>query len=420
MVPEKTTLANGIRILTQNIPHYRSVSMGVWVNVGARDETAAESGLSHFIEHMIFKGTRERSAFQIAKAFDAIGGYTNAYTASETTCYHAKVMDTHLDTMVDILSDIFLNSVFDAGEMERERLVIAQEIGMLEDSPEEYVHTLSEASFWGDHPLGRPISGSRENVLRFDSNTLKDFFRKLYQPERIVISAAGSVDHDRLAALLAPRFEAVRKGNGFPERRVPKGRSGLFVHPRELGQVHLCLATGGLSITDPRRYAASLLNTVLGGNMSSRLFQKVREQRGLAYSVYSFFSSYVDAGMSGIYLGTEAKTGPEAAALIIDELKALKETPVDPGELSDAKEYTKGSLIMSAESVDNQMVRIAQNEIHLGYDMPLPEIIAQIEAVTVEDITSLAREIFQPDAVALTLLGAVPDESPYRDLIGDV
>jgi predicted Zn-dependent peptidase len=418
MVHKKTTLDNGIRILTQHIPHYRSVSMGVWVNVGARDETAAESGLSHFIEHMIFKGTRKRTAFQIAKAFDAIGGYTNAYTTSETTCYHARVMDTHLDTMAEILSDIFLNSVFDADEMERERLVISQEIGMLEDSPDEYVHILSESALWGDHPVGRPIIGSRDNVMRFDAEMLRQFFHRLYQPERIVVSAAGSVDHDRFVALLAPAFAAIERKNGFPERLKPRGRSGIFVHPRDLGQLHVCLATGGLSITDERRYAASLLNTVLGGNMSSRLFQKIREQRGLAYSIYSFFSSYVDTGMSGIYLGTDSTNGPDSVALILAELAAFKRTPVDAAELADAKEFTKSNLIMAAESVDSQMVRIAQNEIHLGHYMPLPEIIARVDAVTPAEILALSEELYRPDPMALTLLGPVPDRTPYEDLIG--
>lgn len=414
----KTTLGNGIRILTQKIPHYRSVAMGVWVNVGARDETADESGLSHFIEHMIFKGTRTRNAFQIAKEFDAVGGYTNAYTTPETTCYHAKVMDAHIETMVDVLSDIFLNSAFDDDEMERERLVISQEIGMLEDSPEEYVHILSETAFWGDHPLGRPISGSRENIMRFDAGTLKRFFRRLYQPERIVVSAAGSVDHDRFVALLEPTFGAIAPGNGFPERQTPRGRSSLSVHPRDLGQLHICLGTGGLSITDPRRYAASLLSTVLGGNMSSRLFQKIREQRGLAYSVYSFFSSYVDTGMSGIYLGTDPANGPEAAALILDELEALKSIPIDPAELSDAKEYTKSNLIMAAESVDNQMVRIAQNEIHFGEDIPLSEVIARVDRVTSGEIMDLCREILGRDPMTLTLLGPVADTAPYETLAG--
>jgi predicted Zn-dependent peptidase len=321
--------------------------------------------------------------------------------------------------MVEILSDIFLNSVFDADEMERERLVISQEIGMLEDSPEEYIHILSESALWGDHPLGRPIIGSRETVLGFDAGMLRQFFRRLYQPERIVVSAAGSVDHDHLVALLAPSFAAIEAGNGFPDRRKPLARSGLFVHPRDQGQLHLCLATGGLSITDERRYAAALLNTVLGGNMSSRLFQKIREQRGLAYSIYSFSSAYVDAGMSGIYLGTDAAGGPHAAALILAELASLRETPIDAAELADAKAFTKSNLIMAAESVDNQMVRIAQNEIHLGHCMPLPEIIARVDAVTPEEIQSLSQEIHRPDPMSLTLLGPVPDKAPYADLMGE-
>lgn len=289
---------------------------------------------------------------------------------------------------------------------------------MLEDSPDEYVHILSESALWGDHPVGRPIIGSRDNVMRFDAEMLRQFFHRLYQPERIVVSAAGSVDHDRFVALLAPAFAAIERKNGFPERLKPRGRSGIFVHPRDLGQLHVCLATGGLSITDERRYAASLLNTVLGGNMSSRLFQKIREQRGLAYSIYSFFSSYVDTGMSGIYLGTDSTNGPDSVALILAELAAFKRTPVDAAELADAKEFTKSNLIMAAESVDSQMVRIAQNEIHLGHYMPLPEIIARVDAVTPAEILALSDELYRPDPMALTLLGPVPDRTPYEDLIG--
>ncbi|GBC63918.1 insulinase family protein [Desulfonema ishimotonii] len=264
MAANKTVLNNGIRILTRRIPHVRSVSMGVWVNVGARDESARESGLSHLIEHMIFKGTTRRTAFQIARAFDAIGGYTNAFTGMETTCYHARVTDTHLETMTDILSDIFLNSVFAPDEFERERPVILQEIEMVEDSPEDYIHMLSEAAYWGDHPLGRPIFGTRDNILNFDAAAIRAFFHRLYQPERIVISAAGNLDHDHFVGLMGDAFEAIRPGNGFPERTAHQGRSGVFPHPRDLGQAHICLETRGVSITDPRRYAASLLNTVLG------------------------------------------------------------------------------------------------------------------------------------------------------------
>ncbi|MGD2151383.1 MAG: pitrilysin family protein, partial [Desulfobacterales bacterium] len=295
----KTTLKNGIRIVSKKMPHIHSVSMGVWVNVGARDELSSENGLSHFIEHMIFKGTEKRTAFQIAKEFDSIGGQTNAFTSAENTCYHAKVLDTHLETMVDILSDIFLNSVFDEKEIENERAVIFQEIGMVEDSPDEYIHVLSGRNFWGDNSLGRSVLGTRENVADFNSHTIKRFFHKLYQPERIVISAAGNLEHNRLVDLIGPVFESIHPGNSFPERFTPQGRCKVNLHQRNLEQVHICLGTKGVSITDPRRYAYSLMNTIFGGNMSSRLFQEIREKRGLAYSVYSFISSYVDTGVFG-------------------------------------------------------------------------------------------------------------------------
>jgi predicted Zn-dependent peptidase len=415
---EKTTLGNGVRILTQRIPYVRSVSLGVWVHAGARDESADENGLSHFIEHMIFKGTARRSAFEIAKAFDAIGGHTNAFTGMETTCYHAKVMDAHLDTAVDILSDIFLHSAFAPEEVERERPVIFQEIEMVEDSPEDWIHVLAEASFWGDHALGRPITGSRDNVLRFDSRALKTFFRRLYQPGRIVVSAAGNVDHGRLVDLLGPAFESVRAdGNGFPDRSRPPGRAGVFLHERAIGQIHLCLETPGIAATDPRRYAASLLHTILGGNMSSRLFQEIRERRGLAYSVYSFLSSYEDTGMSGVYVGTRPEKGPEALALILAEMARLREAPVDPSELRDAKEFTRGGLLLAAESVDNAMVRLAQNELHFGESVPLERVIEGVEAVTAEEIQTLAADFLDPAGAVLTALGPAGNAGAYEALL---
>ncbi|MGE0086622.1 MAG: M16 family metallopeptidase [Desulfococcaceae bacterium] len=417
MSAEKTTLENGVRILTRKMPHARSVSLGVWVETGARDENPAESGLSHFIEHMIFKGTARRTSFQIAREFDSIGGQTNAFTSLEATCYHARVMDAHLATMVDILSDIFLSPVFDPLEVERERAVIFQEIGMTEDSPEEYIHVLSESAFWGDHAMGRPITGTRENILGFSAADIRNFFHRLYHPERIVIAASGNLEHNRIVDLIGPAFASVQKQNSFPNRTKPQGRSGVFLHPRDTEQVHICMETDGLSATDPRRYAASLMNTILGGNMSSRLFQEIREQRGLAYSVYSFLSSYTDTGVSGIYAGTSADTAAEAVDLILSNLKKLKNTPVDTSELRDAGEYTKGSLMLAAESVDNQMVRLAQNEIHLGCHQSLEEIIAEMEAVTAEDIMGLAQELYRSDPMTITLLGPVSDPALFEDLL---
>jgi len=403
----KTELANGVRLVSQYMPHTRSVSMGVWVNVGARDEADPENGLSHFIEHMIFKGTAKRNAFQIAKEFDAIGGHTNAFTAMEHTCYHAKVLDSQVETMVDILSDIFLNSTFDPREVERERPVILQEIGMVEDSPDEYIHYLSGHHFWGEHPLGRSILGTRETIANFGSEAIRRFFHRLYQPERIVIAAAGHLEHRRLEDLVGPAFETVGPGNGFPERATPSTGCRVDLHPRDLEQVHICLGTAGLSVVDPRRYAFSLLNTILGGNMSSRLFQEVREKRGLAYAVYSFIAAHVDTGMFGVYLAVSPGQALEAVELVVAELSKLTREPVDTTELKGAVEYTKGSLLLASESADTQMVRAAQNEIYFGTDIPLATVIKRIESATREDLLQLANDLFRRDRMVLTLLGPV-------------
>jgi predicted Zn-dependent peptidase len=410
----KTVLPNGVRLVSQHMPHTRSVAMGVWVNVGARDEADAESGLSHLIEHMIFKGTRRRSAFQIAKEFDAIGGHTNAFTTMETTCYHAKVLDSQVETMVDILADIFFNSVFDPGELERERPVILQEIGMVEDSPDEYIHHLTGRNFWGDHPLGRSILGTRETLAGFGSEDILRFFRRLYQPERIVVASAGNLRHDRLLDLVGPAFTSARPGNGFPERTPPAGRKLVAIHARDLEQVHICLATGGLSVTDPRRYALSLLNTLLGGNMSSRLFQEIREKRGLAYAVYSFVSAHVDTGMFGVYAAVAPGQVLETIELLARELGRAAREPVDPTDLRGAIEYTKGNLLLATESADNQMVRAAQNEIHFGREIPLESVIDAIAAVTPEEVLELAGDLFRPDRMVLSMLG--PVEQPQRDI----
>ena len=413
----KTVLDNGIRVLTNRMPHVSSISMGVWANVGARDETSDENGLSHFIEHMIFKGTKRRTSYQIAKEFDAIGGHSNAFTSMENTCYHAKVMDTHLTTMVDILSDIFLNSVFDPKEFEKERPVIFQEIGMIEDNPEDYIHVLSGNAFWGENPLGRSIIGSRENITRFNAKTLKKFFQRFYQSERIVISASGNLSHDAFVNLIRKAFESIHPSNSFPERITPTGRFNIHLHHRKLEQVHVCIGTKGLAIADPKRYAFSLLNTILGGNMSSRLFQEIRERRGLAYSIYSFISSHVDTGMFGVYIAVDPKTSLKSTELILREMRKLKEMRVDPTDLNNAKEYTKGGLLLAAESVDNHMVRLAQNEIHFGRQIPLKSVIDEIETVTGDEIIDLARYLYQSEQLALTMLGPVSDKKSFKDIL---
>jgi len=416
-LPQKTVLKNGIRILTKTMPHVRSVSMGVWVNVGARDESPSESGLSHFIEHMIFKGTRRRTGYQIAKEFDAIGGQTNAYTSMEHTCYHAKVLDAHLVTMVDILTDIFLNSIFDEKDVQMERPVILQEVGMVEDSPEDYIHLLAGSGFWGDNPLGRSILGTRENIVGFSAEMIRDFFHRLYLPTRIFISAAGNLEHDHLVDLVGSAFESIPVVGAFPDRTSPQGRNHVGFHQRDLEQIHLCLATKGLSVTDPRRYAFSILNTLIGGNMSSRLFQEIREKRGMAYSVYSFISPHIDTGMFGVYAGVDPKRAKECTELILKEMKALKSERIGDSELRGAKEYLKGNLLLASESVDNQMARLAQNEIHFQRYVPLEEVIEDIEAVTQEDIAELAQDLFQDRQLVLTMLGPVEDGASYKEIL---
>ena len=413
----KTTLKNGVRILTKNMPHARSVSMGVWVNVGARDESVEENGLSHLIEHMIFKGTKKRTAFQIAKQFDALGCNTNAFTGYENTCYHARVMDSHLKTVVDILSDIFLNSVFDEKELEKERPVIFQEIGMVEDSPEEYVHVLSNTAYWGDNPLGRSVLGTKENILGFTADDIKNFFKRFYQPARIIISIAGNLSHDKTVDLIGPNFEAVKPGNSFPERITPFAHSAINLNHRDSEQVHICLGTKGISITDPRRFAFSILNAVFGGNMSSRLFQSLREQRGLAYSVYSFMSSYIDTGMAGAYAGVDPGKAQESIELILKEMNQLKEVRIDKSELSDAKEYIKGNLFLASESIDNQMVRLAQSEINFNKHIPLKTVAERVERVTADDVLELTKVLFQPEHMSLTLLGPTADKDSFEDIL---
>ncbi len=413
----RTILDNGIRVVTKTVPHARSVAMGVWVNVGARDERPEESGLCHFIEHMIFKGTEKRSAIQIAKEFDAIGGQCNAFTSKENTCYHAKVMDTHLDTMVDLLSDIFVNSVFDAQEVHRERQVILQEIRMLEDTPDEHVHVLLAQAVWGDHPLGRCILGSPKTVTEADSTTIKEYFRQAYQPERIVIAAAGNLEHRPFAELASRSFEVAWEENNFPERVPPAVNRVIEAHHKDLEQVHICIGTKGVHITDPRRYACAVLNVILGGNMSSRLFQEIRERRGLAYAVYSFLSLYSDTGSWGTYVGVDNSNTDQVLELIVKEITRIKEEPVDSSELFNAQQYLKGGLHLADESTENQMTRIAQNQINFGRHVSLKEVEDSVKKVTAEDILGVAQDIFQNESVSLTLLGPVDEQASYEGLL---
>ncbi|MFA9612642.1 MAG: M16 family metallopeptidase [Deltaproteobacteria bacterium] len=403
----KTVLDNGMRVVTEQISHLHSVSMGIWLNVGSRDEEENESGLTHFIEHMLFKGTQQRSALEIAKQLDAVGGMSNAFTSKENTCFHAKVLDTHLPLVVEILSDIFLQSVFDQVEVEREREVILQEINMVEDTPDEYVHILFNKNFWDGNSLGRPIFGNVQTVKSFTREMILEYLNRGYHPDRIVLTAAGNVNHQEFLELVGPAFSNIeRHGHNF-DRTPPRANSRVDLYSRDIEQIHLCLGTRGTSLQEKERYCCSILNVILGGSMSSRLFQEVRERRGLAYSIYSFLSSQTDTGMMGIYGAVRPDNIKETLELIRLELSRFKREPISDTELRAAKEHIKGGIYLAAENTDNRMSRLAKNEMIFNRFVTYEEIEADLERVTVEDIQALAQQIFQPEVMSLVLLGQV-------------
>lgn len=396
-----------MRVVTEQISHLHSVSMGIWLNVGSRDEEENESGLTHFIEHMLFKGTQQRSALEIAKQLDAVGGMSNAFTSKENTCFHAKVLDTHLPLVVEILSDIFLQSVFDQVEVEREREVILQEINMVEDTPDEYVHILFNKNFWDGNSLGRPIFGNVQTVKSFTREMILEYLNRGYHPDRIVLTAAGNVNHQEFLELVGPAFSNIeRHGHNF-DRTPPRANSRVDLYPRDIEQIHLCLGTRGTSLHEKERYCCSILNVILGGSMSSRLFQEVRERRGLAYSIYSFLSSQTDTGMMGIYGAVRPDNIKETLELIRQELIRFKREPISDTELRAAKEHIKGGIYLAAENTDNRMSRLAKNEMIFNRFVTYEEIEADLERVTVEDIQALAQQIFQPEVMSLVLLGQV-------------
>jgi len=408
-----------MRVVTERISHLHSVSMGIWLNVGSRDEEENESGLTHFIEHMLFKGTQKRSALEIAKQLDAVGGMSNAFTSKENTCFHAKVLDTHLPLVVEILSDIFLQSVFDQVEVEREREVILQEINMVEDTPDEYVHILFNKNFWDGNSLGRPIFGNVQTVKSFTREMILEYLNRGYHPDRIVLTAAGNVNHQEFLELVGPAFSNIeRHGHNF-DRTPPRANSRVDLYPRDIEQIHLCLGTRGTSLHEKERYCCSILNVILGGSMSSRLFQEVRERRGLAYSIYSFLSSQTDTGMMGIYGAVRPDNIKETLELIRQELSRFKREPISDTELRAAKEHIKGGIYLAAENTDNRMSRLAKNEMIFNRFVTYEEIEADLERVTVEDIQALAQQIFQPEVMSLVLLGQVNGldvDQTYLDL----
>jgi len=416
-VYKKTDLGNGLRIITERIPHFKSVSIGIWVNVGSRDEADREAGISHLIEHMIFKGTPNRDALQIAKEVDQVGGMSNAFTSKEFTCFHAKVMSDHLPLVADLLTDIFLNSLFDPEDLERERQVILQEIRMVEDTPDELVHVFFCQNLWPESPLGRPVMGSVETVSGISPRDISDYLSGTYAPPKIVIAGAGDLEHDAFVDLMRPAFENLSQGPGRPREAPPRSSPGIRLYKKPLEQLHLCLGTMFPSVLDDKRFAAAILNIILGGNMSSRLFQEIREKRGLAYSVYSYLSAYLDTGLLGVYAGVDPAQTLETIRLILAELDKLRRGLLDEAEVDAAREHLRGNIILGSESTDNRMTRLAKNEITYQRYVDFDEILDAVAKVGVDEVVSLAGEYLQPDKLALTVVGPIEDDDLPSDLL---
>jgi predicted Zn-dependent peptidase len=402
---QATRLPNGVRVLSERLPDLSSVTAGIWVESGSRYEPAEQAGISHFLEHLLFKGTERRTAAQIAEEIDAVGGVLNAATGKEYTCYYAKVLCEHLPLALDLLADIFTHSRFAPEEIDRERSVILQEISQVEDSPDDHVHELFNLAFWPGHPLSRPIAGTRETVSSLGREDFIRFLGTRYRADRVLIAAAGNLRHEELLAAAARYFGALDGRAALADGGPPAPATGVWIHEKPLEQIHLCLGTPGIPEAHEDRYAAHLISVALGGGMSSRLFQEIRERRGRAYSVYSFLSSYADAGYLGISVGTSAAWTREVVEIVRGELARVVREGLGRAELGRVKTQMKGSLLLGLETSDSHMIRIAKNDIYFGRDVPVEEVAAGIDAVTNDDIVRVAGSLFRPGSLALTVLG---------------
>jgi predicted Zn-dependent peptidase len=402
----RTVLPNGLIVLTEQMDHLRSVAMGVWIKSGSRCESAELNGISHFVEHMLFKGTKSRSAQRIAREMDSIGGNLDAFTSKETICFNVKSLSDHVPIALDVLTDMVLNPTFALPDIERERGVILEEIKIDEDNPDVLVHELFTQSFWRGHPLGKPILGTTETVGRFGQQQLFGYHGDRFHGGNMVFSAAGNLDHDRFVAAVEEKLSALEGGEAPQELSAPEPSARIILRNKKaLEQVQICLGVPAPKVTDDSRYATSILNTVLGGGMSSRLFQTIREERGLAYSVYSDMSPYRDTGNFCVYAGTSAGKALEVIDLILAEFRNLKEIPISAEELTRAKDQLKGNILMSLESSNARMANLARQEMYFHQFFSADEIIARIEEVDADQVQAMAQRLFVPERIAVTLLG---------------
>ena len=403
-----TSLANGLLVLTERMPHLRSVAMGVWVDCGSRDEMPEVNGISHFIEHMVFKGTTTRSASQFAREVDAIGGNLDAFTGKETICFNIKVLDENVPAALDLLTDLVLHPTFDPSDLAKEQGVILEEIKMDEDNPDYLVHELFTQNFWKDDALGRPILGTAKTVSSFNQAIVLDEYAKRFTPANMVFTAAGNLKHEEFVEQVAAAFASLSASSS--SKLVRAAAPIAYPHitlknKKSLEQVQFCLAVPSLPVADPDRYAAYLLNSILGGGMSSRLFQSIREERGLAYSIYSEMNPFRDTGSLAVYAGCSIERTREVLDLTLAELKRIKAEPVACEELERAKNQIKGNMVIGLESSNSRMSSLARQQMYWGRFFSLDEITTEIDRVTAGDLQRLAQQLLQPESLALTLLG---------------
>lgn len=412
----RAVLPNGLTLITEEMQHIRSISIGIWMKTGSRDEDQPWNGISHFIEHMVFKGTQHRSAEEIARQVDSIGGNIDAFTAKECISFNIKVLDEHLPIALDVLGDLVLNPVFDAQDITRERGVILEEIKMDEDNPDYLVHEIFTQNFWKDHPLGRPILGTRDTVKRFERTPIFDFYSQRFSPGNMIITAAGHLNHENFVDLVARHFENMKPvSNGFhssPPKIVPKI---ILRNKKSLEQVQICVGVPSYPITHERRHSSYILNTLLGGGMSSRLFQNIRERQGLAYAIYSDLNPYRDTGCLSIYAGTSRESAAKVVESIVLEFRKLKAEIVSEDELRRSKDQLKGSLMLSLESSNARMSNLARQEMYFDRFYGLDELIEKIEGVTAEELQELANQFFQTENIAVTVLGNLNGLKLTRD-----
>jgi predicted Zn-dependent peptidase len=407
---ESTTLANGVRVITEEMAHVRSVSLGIWIGTGSRCESPDQNGISHFIEHMVFKGTTHRSAEDIARSVDSIGGGLDAFTAKEMVSYNTKVLDEHLPLAFDVLADMVRNPLFREEDIEKEKGVILEELKMEVDNPEYLLHEIFSSNFWKDHPLGKPILGTKDTVRQFDREMIHKYYRRFYSPSNILITAAGNLNHDRLVELAREHFDDLRMDGKLPADAAPNPHARLvFRNKSSLEQTHLYMGVPAYPFPHELRFACYALNTVLGGGMSSRLFQNIREKQGLAYAVYSELGMYRDTGCLAIYAGTSVEAARKVIESIVNEFRELKEKLVPEDELRRAKDHLKGSFMLGLESTSSRMGNLARQELYFKRFFTLDEMIQSIEDVNAEQVQKIAQEFFDARNITLAMLGNLGD-----------